>query len=422
MGVPVRRGAAHAFERNRAFGAVAAALDLRPSSAEPSRARIGRLLVGAPSGPRSQARLPLADVRSRVVEEIVDLVEASCADAPLVMMVEDLHWADESSLAAIRSIVHELSNLPLLLAATFQPAPRTAELDLLLDAWMASGARGVPLRPLAPEDVAALVEAHLGAPAGPLLSSIAARAGGNPLWLVELLRSLSAEGWLRKERGTVEATADELPATLRDLVLRRLRYLPPATPEVLQLAAVLGESVSVHDLAAVPGRVPREVVADLAEAFRARLLGEREEGLVFRHQLVQQAIYEHLPSPLRRAMHRDAAGTLGRAGGDLANVAGHLMQGADRGDHRPPRRQPGGRRPRRRAAGRGSGRRGDGGRGGRRRRSTRCGGRRGVAAHARGRAVAAEPQRGGPSPPFGRSAWGRVSGVPAIALHTAWRA
>ena len=325
-GLQVVTGACHLLERSRPFGVIADAFDLRPPSADGRRAAIGRLLAVDESAPQP------ADARFRVVDEILELVQSDHVDRPLVVLLEDLHWADESSLMAIRAIVHELAHLPLLLAATYRPSPRSPELDQLVDDCLGSGALLMQLRALSADEADVLVAAELGASAGPLLSSIVARANGNPLWIVELLRSLSAEGWLRREAELVEAAADEMPRTLRDLVVRRLRYLPPGVLDVLRLAAVLGESVSIRDLATVAGRAPVDVVAVLAEAFRARLLDEQDEAVAFRHQLVQQAIYEDLPVPVRRALHRDAAGSLARAGADSSKVASHLLCGADRGD------------------------------------------------------------------------------------------
>src|SRR5207248_4022787 len=101
---------------------------------------------------------------------------------------------------------------------------------------------------------------------------------------------------------------------------------------LLQLTSVLGDSVSIRDLALASRRPSRDVVGDLAEAFRSRLLDEHDEAVVFRHQLVQQAIYEDLPMPVRRALHRDAAAALAHGGAELAKVASHLLRGAEPGD------------------------------------------------------------------------------------------
>ena len=331
-GATVFRGDAHPFERTRPFGAVAQALGLRPQSADPHRAAIGRLMTGEGRVAGVKAPAPVADARYQVVEEILDLVERTCNLTPALMVLEDLHWADDSTLLAFRSMAHSLAHVPFLLVGSLRPVPRSRELDQVLDESMLSGARSLRLHSLTAGEVDDLVHVQLGLPPGPLLASIVAKAGGNPLWVVEIVRSLATEGWLRLGPTSAEAFADELPGSLRDLVLRRLRYLPTGTLDLLQVASVLGDAVSVQDLASVSRRSATEVVAELGEAFRARLLDEHEDALVFRHQLVQQAIYEDLPRPVRRALHRDAAGALVRSGADLSQVAGHVVRGADRGD------------------------------------------------------------------------------------------
>jgi DNA-binding CsgD family transcriptional regulator len=332
FGAASLRGEAHAFQRNRPFGAIADALDLRPGSSHPRRASIGRILIGDNSNDGSPRPPSFTDARFAVTEAIIELLEAACSQGPVVLALEDLHWADESTLTAVQEVLHRLRHAPLLLVATLRPAPRRSEVDALLDDCAAVGTGLVRLTPLTPDEVDALVRRQLGAGAGGLLTSIIAKAGGNPLLLVELLRSLASEGWLKRSGDVVEATGDELPRTLRDLVLRRLCYLPARTLDILQLASVLGDAVSIRDLAVVTNRAATDVASDLAEAFRGRLLDERDDAVVFRHQLVQQAIYEDLPMPVRRALHRDAAGTLARAGADLSVVASHLLRGAEHGD------------------------------------------------------------------------------------------
>ena len=162
--------------------------------------------------------------------------------------------------------------------------------------------------------------------------AVLAKAGGNPLWAVEILRSLSDQGLLGPGGRTAGASFSELPGSFREVVIRRLRYLPEATLALLQIAAVLGDTVSVADVAAIARREPGEVVAQLGEAFRARLLGEAGGDFLFRHQLVHDAIYQEIPAPVRRVMHRDAAGALASAGAGPLQVADHLMRGAARGD------------------------------------------------------------------------------------------
>lgn len=325
------RGEGHPFERSRPFGVMVDALDLRRRSPDPRRAAIALLLAG--DAERSAARGGAQqDLRFQVVEEVVDLVEEACGTSPVLLVLEDLHWADSSTLLAIRTLVQRLVHAPLVLVLSLRPAPRSAELDQLLDEALRTGAHHMRLEPLQADDVETLAQGELGLPPGPELTGVLAKAGGNPLWVVEMIRSLSVEGRLRSEGGAVEPTSAELPGSLRELVVRRLRYLPEATIELLQVTAVLGDAVSISDVAAAARRPATEVVAGLREAFQARLLGEQGDAVVFRHQLVHDAIYQTMPLPVRRALHRDAAGSLARSGAELLRVADHLVLGAGRGD------------------------------------------------------------------------------------------
>ena len=318
----VFRGEAHPFERTRPFGVVAAALDLSRRSLDPRKAAIGALLADQAAG----------DVQYRVVEEVVELVEVSCAERPVLLVLEDIHWADSASLLVILSLVRQLPLAPLLVVVTARPSPLPAEVVRLLDDLAAGGARSLQLQPLKSDEVAVLARQMLGASPGPALTAKLAKAGGNPLWAVAMLRSMADGGMLRRDGDTVEPTTFELPASLSDLVVRRLRHLPTATLELLQVTAVLGDAVSLRDVAAVAGRPPADVVGQLRDAFEAQLLDEADDRVVFRHQLVHEAIYQHVPPPARRLLHREAATALMAAGADQLDVADHLMLGAERGD------------------------------------------------------------------------------------------
>jgi DNA-binding CsgD family transcriptional regulator len=322
-------GQAHPFERTRPFGVVAAALDLSRRSPDPRRAAIGARLAGrGPAAPTTAA----GDIQYQVVEEIVDLVETSCAERPVLLVADDVHWADSASLLAISSVARQLPLSALLVVVTARPSPLSAEAVRMLDDLSDAGARTLRLRPLTSDDVAALAGHVLEAPPGPALAALLDKAGGNPLWAMAMLGSLADEGMLRRVGDGVEATTSELPASLGALVVRRLRHLPPETLELLQVTAVLGDAVSLRDVAAVARRSPTEVVGQLSDAFDAQLLDEAEDRVVFRHQLVHDAIYQHVPAPARRLLHREAAIALTAAGADRLDVADHLMLGAERGD------------------------------------------------------------------------------------------
>jgi len=329
-GMAVFCGRAHPFERTRPFGVVAAALGVSARSPDPRSAAIGALLAGQSAG----APGVVGDIQYRVVEDMVDLVETACAERPGLLVAEDIHWADTASLLTILSIVRRLPLSPLLTVVTTRPSPLRGEVIRLLDDLAAGGGRTLRLQPLKSDDVAVLASHVLGAAPGPGLTAMLAKAGGNPLWATAMLRSLVDEGVLRRASDQIDVTSSELPASLSELVARRLRDLPRPTLDLLQVTAVLGDAVSLRDVAAVARRPPADVVGQLSEAFDAQLLDAVDERVVFRHQLVHDAIYQHVPASARRLLHREAAMALMAAGADRLDVADHLMLGAERGDER----------------------------------------------------------------------------------------
>jgi DNA-binding CsgD family transcriptional regulator/tetratricopeptide (TPR) repeat protein len=320
---------AHPFDRTRPFGVIATALGLSRRSSDPRRAALAALMAGkVPDGSPPAG----GDTQFQIVEEIVDLVETACAERPVLLVAEDVHWADNASLMTISALARALPLSALLIVATTRPTTHSPEATRLLDELSAGGSRTLELTRLSRAEVAALAELRLGAPPGPQLSALLVRAGGNPLWAEAMLRSLADEGMLEDAGDLIEATSNELPESLNDLVVRRLRHLSPETRELLRIAAVLGDAVSLRDVAAVAARRPAEVVRGLGEAYEAHLLDEADERVVFRHQLVHDAIYQHVPASSRRLLHREAATALMAAGVDRLEVANHLILGAERGD------------------------------------------------------------------------------------------
>jgi DNA-binding CsgD family transcriptional regulator/tetratricopeptide (TPR) repeat protein len=329
-GVSVFRGEAHPLERTRPFGALVEALDLRGGSSDPRRAGVGRLLAAETA--EGHGSPPAGALQFRAVEEIIDLIEVLSDQGPVFLALDDLHWADESTLLAFRWMTRQLTQVPLLLLATLRPSPRSPELDQLLADSVASGATVIDLQPLGRSDVAALVGAELGLPPGPKLAGLVDRAAGNPLWVVELLRSMSAEGAIEVNGTYAEVTGADLPGSLRQLLVRRLGYLPAETVTALRSASVLGDSFSLTDLSTITGRRAGDLVEELRPAFASGLLADSGGMLVFRHQLVCDAIYEDIPQSARVALHREASRVLAAAGAPLSQVASQVVLGAVPGD------------------------------------------------------------------------------------------
>ena len=221
-----------------------------------------------------------------------------------------------------------------MLVAALRPKPRGPELAVLVDDCLSGGAELIELEPLDVDEVAALVRAELGVPAGAGLTAAVGRAAGNPLWVVETVRTMASCGLLDLSGPMAEAASLELPDSLRHLVMRRLGYLPEATARTLRSASLVGDSFSSANLATITGRRAAELLEDLRASMDAGLVAESAGVFVFRHQLVRDAVYEDVPEAARLALHREAAAALEAAGAPLTQVASHLILGAVVGDVR----------------------------------------------------------------------------------------
>jgi len=326
-------GRADEMERSRPFGLVADALGCARPAPDPRRAAIAALL--ATQGDGDGASITVTSdpgLRFQVVDAFTDLTEELALAGPLMIAVDDLQWADSCSLLTLNAVGRRLAYLPVALIGSFRPAPQVAELEQLVGALVAAGARHLALHDLDSGTVRDLVAEMVGAEPGPGLLTAIAGARGNPLFVTELVGALLQEGAIEIADGRAEVAETVLPPTLRLTMLRRLSFLPGDTLEALQAASVLGSGFSVTDLATVTGRPAHSLSGALAEAIRARVVEDDGDRLRFRHDLVRDAIYEDLPASMRIALHRDAGQRLARSGAPAVRVAEHLARGARKED------------------------------------------------------------------------------------------
>ncbi|MGH9285208.1 MAG: AAA family ATPase, partial [Acidimicrobiales bacterium] len=325
-GLRVLCGACDEAEGERPFGALVEALGLGPSAGDDERARLGRLITGEADAGRSLASgSAVGDLGFAIVQSIVGLVEQMAAAGPVLVVLEDLHWADPATLRALRALARAAAGLPLALVVTARPFPRSADLGRAVDDLVSRGAARVDLEPLGHADAIVLATAATGQPRAELARRLVS-AGGNPLLLLELVAS--AGDGNEQPGATGAAVADSLQRT----VLRRLRSLPGPTVDALKVAAVLGRRFRLDQLAAVTARMPAELVPVLEDALAAGVLGEEGGELVFRHELIRDAIYTDLALPLRQGLHREAARVLRAGGYPSLQIAEHLVAGAGPGD------------------------------------------------------------------------------------------
>lgn len=264
---------------------------------------------------------PAGDPLSDAVDRLLSFVEGLCAEAPLVLVVDGLQWADEASVVVWHRLLRLVHRLPLLLVAAARPVPRRPDLVRVRRAVAESGGDVVGLAALPAAEVAALVTGLVGASAGDNLRRLVAHAGGNPLYVREAVDWLLREGLDELGDGIAEP---EMPPSLVSSLTRRLGFLSPEATEVLRWAALLGTEFSVGDAATVAARPVSDLVAVVDEATAAGVLADAGPRLAFRHPLVRHALYYGMPGAVRTALHRQAAESLAKAGASVEVVAGQL--------------------------------------------------------------------------------------------------
>ena len=196
----------------------------------------------------------------------------------------------------------------------------------MIDTLVDSGGIHLRVGALDEVDLHALSAAITGAAPGSELRVRLRATAGNPLFVTELLRSFDEEGLLRIDSGIAEVPASVTPAGLSETLVRRLSWLAIETRELLGLASLLGTSFTLADLATVTGRSVIDVAAWLREASVAGLITGEGERLAFRHDLVRDAVYEHMLPAERRDLHRAAAQALARAGAPTQQVASQFAR------------------------------------------------------------------------------------------------
>lgn len=322
------RGAADEIERRRPFRVFLDALDIDRDSDDPPRAEIARLLAEGTG----------ADVEGRgdpgfvVAEQLIHLIEAEALRQSTVLALEDIHWADPASIETAGLLLRRLADLPLLVVTTLRSTPRPRDVDAFLERQLANDAVLLSLSALADDEVRDLASQLLGSPPGPNLWTQLRGAGGNPLFVRELIAALENEGGLRTTANGVDVDGPRLPEDLKDTILRRVRLLSRSTMELLRVAAILGSSFSPADLATLVGRPVAALLEQMDEAVESAILAARGDRLEFRHAVIRDVIYDMISPAVRGPLHLDASRALAQAGASLDEVVPHLLQGVTRGD------------------------------------------------------------------------------------------
>jgi DNA-binding CsgD family transcriptional regulator len=262
------------------------------------------------------------------VERMLARVDRLCAVSPVVLVTEDLHWADEASVLVWSRLARAVGQVPLLLVGSYRPGTGREDLDRLHRGVLARHGNVVELGLLPDAEVAELVGGLVAGSPGQRLTELMGHAGGNPMYAHELADSLVRDGQVAVASGVAEMVAVtapvRVPVSLDAAIGKRLAGLAEDTVRVLRWAAVLGAEFSVTDLEVVSGQSVGDLMEMIGTALRAGVLAEAGTRLEFRHGLIRQALYEGLPSAQRGAMHIEAARALATAGAAAGRVASQL--------------------------------------------------------------------------------------------------
>jgi class 3 adenylate cyclase/tetratricopeptide (TPR) repeat protein len=286
----------------------------------PPLARMMGIASPAPSG-----RMGPEDLQRATFTALRSVVTRFAVAGPTVLVLEDLHWADATSLRLTLDLAELTAGRPLLVLATSRPKSGREEIATLA---AAPSARQITLEPLPVAAERTLVESLMGQVPGAVAGSggaspevvaaVLASADGNPLFLEERLTSLLETRALVREDGTWllrQPPGPQLPQVLERLVRSRVDRLSPAAQTAIRAAAVIGPRFTAALLAAMLGTQPAELGPALDELVDSDLVHREPsqshpDTLLFRHALIQEATYLGLLRAERRRLHAAAAAAL----------------------------------------------------------------------------------------------------------------
>jgi hypothetical protein len=268
--------------------------------------------------------LPPEGALERLFSLLAESLSQLAASQPLLLIVDDLHWADDLSLRFLRSLTESYyADRHLLVIGTYRSDDVSPALRLLLDA---PGIGTMQVGRLSDSAIDAMVADMLALPAAPpaLLEFVLRHSDGNPFFVAEYLRAAVAEGLVIRQAGRWQAMEDgsgvdaarripALPSSLRDLVSRRLDGLEATTRAVVEAAATLGRDFAAELLHAMVDAGEHETFKALGDLLERQVLDQAGGGrLAFAHHQIRDVAYERIETGRRRALHRAAATTIER--------------------------------------------------------------------------------------------------------------
>lgn len=285
---------------------------------------ISRTALGSRESPREELFWLLQDIQS--------LLEREAMRTPLLVCLDDLHWADPGCAFALRMLPHWLASLPIAWFVAARPQQGPPPIIRTLAELAADGAETISLAPLDRAAVTQIAWDILGAPADITLLDALAGVQGNPYLLVDLLVGLRDEAVVRYEGGRAFLVDSRVPHRVEIGLRQRLARLTPTAHRVASVAASLGRQFTVDQIAALTDLPAAELLDPIQEIIDGGVFAAAGSTLTFQHDLARDAIRHVIAGATRRALDRQAADVLLASGALPVEVAKQLAASAQFND------------------------------------------------------------------------------------------
>lgn len=307
--------------RSSCFQTEANQAGLRPTEFNSVLHALGVSLPDTPAMESQQSRFVFFDTTCALLKD-------AAKKRPLLIVLDDLHWADSASLLLLQFLASEIGAVPILIVGTYRDAEVASVSPLsqvLSTVSRHRWTRRVSLRGLSNYEVEQFIERAFGVrPTDQVSNLFRERTGGNPFFLTETVRLLGEEGCIKANCD--RSVLPQLPDTVREAVQCRLKSLPDRSAHTLRYASIIGKQFDVHLLAVLVGQHPEAVHEAIGHCVDAKLVSPLRDSVAsyrFEHTLVRECLYEQVPRTDREYRHAQLGAALERRleGDDTALVA-----------------------------------------------------------------------------------------------------